>query len=300
MVTGHCSPSPFSRSLLFVSWVVAFHSKINANLPWLKQDRKNKGQVPNSPVVPAARKIDERSNRPDSCRLRPFSNLVSDFRSMRPQYRDARREIDSAWYPASYPTAMRLPAASSHPPRDGTFRGFPTLETFNLYHRPITRMDLRWDLVKPLSTSRVSDRLDRISFLDGPALGPHIFSAQIRFRESRLWRLEQLWGPIVVQTKRPGQPITLRHVFDAIANYFQGLVFDFNHGVTAAALRSEDVVDSWRQRNYDTFPSCFKRSPWMQDPFIRRVDFLLGFSLFRKLRLGSISGQSCNLVLSIQ
>jgi len=174
----------------------------------------------------------------------------------------------------------------------------PTVEFFNLLsHRPITRKELRWDLVKPLSMSRINNWLNCVSFLDGPALGSNVFSAQIHFRESHLWRLEHLWGPITVHTNSPDQPISLRRLFDEIFNYFQCPVKDTDSIAEAVAMRGEDIVDSWRQRNYNTYQP---RSPYMHDPFIRRVDFLLGFSLFRKLRFVSVSGQSCHLVLSIR
>jgi len=174
----------------------------------------------------------------------------------------------------------------------------PTVESFNLlFHRPITRKELRWDLVKPLSMSRINNWLNCVPFLDGPALGSNIFSAQIHFRESSLWRLEHLWGPITVRTKGPYQPITLRHLFDEIFNYFQYPIKDTDSTAEAVAMRGEDIVDTWRQRNYNTYQP---RSLYLHDPFVRRVDFLLGVSLFRKLRLVSISGQSCHLVLSIR
>jgi hypothetical protein len=175
----------------------------------------------------------------------------------------------------------------------------PTVENFNLlFHRPITRKELRWDLVKPLSMSRINNWLNCVSFLDGPALGSSVFSAQIHFRESHLWRLEHLWGPIIVRTtKGLDQPITLRRLFDEIFNYFQYPIKDTDSTAEAVEMRGEDVVDSWCQRNYNTYQP---RSPYVHDPFIRRVDFLLGFSLFRKLRLDSVSGQSCHLVLSIR
>jgi hypothetical protein len=138
--------------------------------------------------------------------------------------------------------------------------------------------------------------LNNVSFLDGPAFGPNVFFAQIHFRESRLWRLEQLWGPVGVRAQGHDRPFTLRHILDEIFNYFQNLIMDISYTAAAAGIRRESVVDSWRLRNHDNQ----SRLPCVRDAFIRRVDFLLGFSQFRKLRVDSISGQSCDLVLSIR
>ena len=241
-------------------------------------------------VVPAARKIDE----PHRSRLLRFSSLVSNhFGSVRT---NTRRELDSMWHPNdrdNHSVASSWALPSEQPPAPEPFH--------LLFHRPITRKELRWDFVNPLSMSRINNWLNYVSFLDGPALGSNVFSARIHFRESRLWRLEQLWGPVLVRAKGPDQPITLRYLLDEIFNYFQHPIEDANNTMAAAAgIRREDIVDSWRQRNYNTYQPGYKRSPYMHDQFVRRVDFLLGFSLFRKLRLVSISGQSCDLVLSIR
>jgi hypothetical protein len=244
-------------------------------------------------------KTDE-SHRPGRCLLsRCLSSLVSgDYESARVRFANRRREVDSISDPNH---RNSLPASTSASSPLPTEKRFPTLETFNLLlHRPVSRMELRWDLVKPLSMSRVNNWLNCVPILDGPALGSNVLSAQIHFKESRLWRLEHLWGPVVVRAEGPDQPITLRRLLNEIFNFFHYPIKDINYAAAAASMRREDIVDSWRQRNYNTYQPGYRKSPYMHDPFIRRVDFLLGFSLFRKLRLDSIFGQSCYLVLSIR
>lgn len=116
----------------------------------------------------------------------------------------------------------------------------PSLEPFNLlFHRPITRHDMRWDLSNPWSMSGINIHQNCFSFLDGSPLGPNVFLAQIHFRESCPWRLERLWVSdhpcLPKRTWWTDHP----HLLVGIVDSFQSPIEDTNHDLAMAAIRRE-------------------------------------------------------------
>jgi len=172
-----------------------------------------------------------------------------------------------------------------------------------LLHNPLSHMDLEWNLIDHPAFARIPDMNPTpVVDFDEPLLSSTIITAQIHFKDPRLWRLEQRWGPILVHTMGSNQPITLLHLMKAIYAYFQYPVTNGDVSVLATtAADRESLETSWLQRNIDTHShEMYKAWRCMPDPAIRRVDFLHGFTQFWEFQLVSVVHQACRLVLSIR
>ena len=253
--------------------------------------------------IPPTRKADN-TQRQRSCLLgRCFLSLLSHDTNV--ERRTSRRDIDIPWYPPNHHDMPR-----------GTYRATDyqgdkleyTSGNDILLRRSISRNDLRWNIGKDPSTAIFPYGSDLSSFIqwNRPVLGLTVSTAYIHLNESRLWRVERVFGPIIAQTSGPHHPITFRHLLNAIYTYFRHAVsYD---QVSSLGLMAEEryLVDVTRQERIrglrrnreDTY--SYKAWKCVENLGIQRVDLLYGFCEFKKLRLDSVHRRSCHLILSLR
>ncbi len=143
--------------------------------------------------------------------------------------------------------------------------------SISLLHSPLlSHMDFEWNLINHPAFARIPDGLNPnpVVNFDEPLLSSTIIAAQIHFKDPRLWRLEQQWGPIFVHTMGPNQPITLLHLMKAIYTYFQYPVTNGDVSTLATTAADREILEtSWLQRNVDTYShEMYKAWRCMPDP----------------------------------
>ena len=251
------------------------------------------------------RKIDNIQRR-RSCLLgRCFSNLLSHDAPTNVERQPTRRDIDTSWYPLNrydMPNGHTYSAADYQGHQSEYFAGNDIL----LRGRSISRKDLRWHIGEDPSTAIVPYGSDIIQYWNRPVLGLTISTAYIHLKESRLWRLERVFGPIIAQTSGPHHPITFHHLLNAIYTYFRHAVsYD---QISSLGLTAEEgyLLDVTRQERIRGLRrnrgNIYSHNAWkcVDNVGIQRVDLLSGFCGFKKLRLDSVHHRSCHLVLSLR
>lgn len=255
--------------------------------------RPRKRSVRNPEGLPEAKKIDKIS-KSSSVRARVSSFLGKNPHINSAQIQSVRRDIDSSW-------AIPLQTSSPTHSRDET----TIFDKRDLIHRMFRNQGLDWDIRDSPQMANSFEQTNSSSirfhsFIQmESAFCPNVQEVVIHLLDSRCWDLERKWGPIVLKQAQPYQPISVCHILEAIHVYFQvPLTHDDLWTFASTPENYECLEESWRRRNAGV-TSTRGWSGSRYDPTIRRVD-LLGDTKFRKLKVGSLVGTSCQLFLSLR